>query len=171
MVKEIQATLPAIETCNAKNLQGEKEEVDSRVLMAFDAKERKRCQAGTYPQASDGMATVLTARWWMARSGDGASPVYCSVWINTRDGRSFSGHGKAGGYGYCKSSAAFQDALDSAGVELSALSEHYDAETRERTTGPRKRASVAGVGESAVREAAEAIARAAGYGRCPQVWV
>ena len=56
----------------------------------------------------------ITARWYMGRSKS-ASVVYCSLWIS---GSSIylGGHGKAGGYGCCKFSAAFAEALRSAGV-------------------------------------------------------
>lgn len=100
--KEQAATLPAEDTSNGKNLGDTKETVETRIMVA---KERT------------GMRVVVEARWYMARRSDGASPIYCSVWIQA-NGRYFAGHGKAGGYGYCKRSAAFQDALDSAGIKL-----------------------------------------------------
>lgn len=83
-------------------------------------------------------AQPVTVRWWMSRTADGASPVYCSIWT---DGG--AGHGRARGYGYDKRSAALAAALDSAGITLSK--------------------SIAGVGDSATREAVGAIARALGY--------
>ena len=52
-----------------------------------------------------------------------------------------SGHGKAGGYGYHKESAALQEAIESAGIKL--------------------RSPIDGAGDSAVRGAMEAINRAA----------
>lgn len=60
---------------------------------------------------------VVTARLWMSRSGDGASPVYCSIWATKPDFHT-GGHGKAGGYGYHKLSAALDDAITSAGIKL-----------------------------------------------------
>lgn len=85
--------------------------------------------------------TPVTVKVFMGRSSS-ASVVYCS--IGTHDGnRSFNGHGRAGGYGYCKKSAALADAIRNAGIELSQ--------------------SISGVGESAMRRAIEAIARALGF--------
>lgn len=78
---------------------------------------------------------VITARWYMGRSSS-ASTMLCSVWIHA-PGFHTSGSGKAGWYGYCKSSAAFADAITDAGIELSE--------------------PVHGVGSSAVIEACRAI--------------
>lgn len=74
-----------------------------------------------------------------------ASVAYCALWISGPNayGR---GAGKAGGHGYHKPSAALQDAISDAGITL-----------RERTN---KRATINGVGDSAMVEALEAIARA-----------
>ncbi len=91
---------------------------------------------------ADGMAEPIVARWYRAQSGDGYSPLRCSLWIKA-PGVSISGRGKAGGGGYNKMSAAFDDACTSAGVLL--------------------RDNVHGAGESAVREAMQAICRALGY--------
>ena len=66
--------------------------------------------------------------------------AYAAVWIYGNDIYA-SGTGRAGGYGYCKESAAVAEALARAGVTLS---DHID-----------------GRGLSAVREALEAVARAA----------
>jgi hypothetical protein len=66
-----------------------------------------------------------------------AQVAYACVWISARDVYSI-GKGKAGGYGYCKESAAIQEALEDAGIKL---------ETR-----------IDGVGESAIRGAIHAIA-------------
>lgn len=67
--------------------------------------------------------------------------AYCCVWLHTRDAYAI-GKGKAGGYGYCKESAAVDEALRSAGVQL----EHC----------------IHGVGINAVREALHAWARFVG---------
>ena len=82
---------------------------------------------------------VVTARWYMGRSRT-ASVVYCTIW--TESGRN-SGTGRASGYGYHKESAALAEACESAGITLSR--------------------DIAGVGESAIREAILAIGRALGY--------
>ncbi len=87
------------------------------------------------------IAEIIDARCWMGRSAS-ASTVYASIWIHTRD-KYGAGNGSAGGYGYHKESAAIASAIDSAGIELSR--------------------PINGVGESAVREALEAIARELGF--------
>lgn len=88
---------------------------------------------------------LATVRFWMARNADGASPVYCTAWVNGNgegvDG--CAGTGRANGYGYHKQSAALQSALDSAGVKLSSR--------------------IDGVGETAMKDALLAIGRAMGY--------
>lgn len=59
---------------------------------------------------------VVVARCYMGRSSS-ASVVYCSLWVHAGE-LHCSGKGSAGGYGYHKPSAALQDAISSAGVEL-----------------------------------------------------
>jgi hypothetical protein len=93
---------------HGRNLGTEKETVQTLTLVC----------AG---KGSDGalvLSTPIVARWYMARRGDGTSPVYCSVWINDGAGIDASGHGRARGYGYHKMSAALDAALASAGVHL-----------------------------------------------------
>lgn len=70
----------------------------------------------------------------------------------------YSGHGKAGGYGYHKESAAIAKALDSAGVEL-----YGTAYTGREDVDYTKRCYINGVGQSAVKGALFAIAHALGY--------
>jgi len=67
-----------------------------------------------------------------------AQVAYACVWISTKDAYSI-GKGRAGGNGYCKESAAIQDALEDAGIKLQTC--------------------IHGVGESAIKEAIHAIAR------------
>lgn len=146
------ATLPNAETHgdpqNAVNRSGDKETVQTLALMFFDASARKRShaqakEAGYDTNPHDGFATPIEARWYMGRSNS-ASTVYCSVWIRTRDGQRYiSGNGSAGGYGYDKFSAAFDDALRSAGVKL------------EKSCG--------GCGDGPMRKAMLAVAKACGY--------
>ena len=132
---------------NAKNLGGDKETIETTRLIVFSAKERKRKYAEAKlndwsPNPHDGFETAVDVRFYMGRSNS-ASTVYCSVWIRTADGDFISGHGSAGGYGYHKTSAAFQDAIDSAGIKLEA--------------------SVHGCGDRPMKRAMLAIARACGY--------
>ena len=90
---------------------------------------------------SKGLKEIITVRCYMGRSAN-ASVVYASLWITAPDYYG-SGTGKAGGYGYHKSSAAIGDAIKSAGVELSK--------------------DISGVGEGAIHEALKAIAEALGF--------
>lgn len=89
--------------------------------------------------ADGAFSEPITVCWYMARRSD-ASVVYCSIWLHGQG----SGHGSAGGGGYDKYSAALGDAIASAGIAL-------DKDIRGR-------------GESACREALEAIADAMGIG-------
>jgi len=59
---------------------------------------------------------VVTFRAYMGRSAS-ASVVYGSLWVNAGEFHC-SGKGSAGGYGYHKKSAALQDAITSAGLQL-----------------------------------------------------
>ena len=80
-----------------------------------------------------GRAFVTARIYWPG------STAYCALWINGADkwGR---GNGKAGGYGYHKSSAALGEAIRDAGIKLSQ--------------------SINGHGDEAMKYACEAIARA-----------
>ena len=123
----MKAQLTKTDCMNARNLGDKKETVKQAVLIA--------CKAGEFKEP-------ITVRWYMSRSGDGASPVYCALWVRCSP-YYVSGRGKAGGYGYHKASAAFQDACDSAGIELSQ--------------------PVDGRGNDMVREAILAIGEALGF--------
>ncbi|QDP50958.1 MAG: hypothetical protein Tp136DCM211861_3 [Prokaryotic dsDNA virus sp.] len=68
----------------------------------------------------------------------GSSKVYCLAWLSGPDEYG-SGHGSAGGYGYCKASAAMEVAIKLAGVDLSE--------------------NIGGRGETAMRDAALAVGR------------
>lgn len=132
---KIKAVLPAQAESNAKNLDGDKPRIDTIHAVAM----------------RDGEAiSAVEARFWFVSRGSGMQPVYCTIWVRTKSGEWHSGHGKAAGCGYHKASAALAAAIQSAGVKLyrgKAL-HHID-----------------GVGESAMREAMLAIAKAAGYSR------
>jgi hypothetical protein len=75
---------------------------------------------------------VIIRVYWPAQT------AYACAWISTKDSHAV-GKGKAGGCGYCKQSAAVDNALRDAGIQL----EH----------------SIHGVGEGAIRGALAAIAR------------
>jgi hypothetical protein len=60
------------------------------------------------------LAEIITLRWYRGRSNS-ANTIYCNLWL--RVGTMNSGHGAAGGGGYCKHSAAFDQAMRNAGIE------------------------------------------------------
>src|SRR5690606_12184309 len=64
----------------------------------------------------EGFSQPLDVRFY----GSGQT-VYCCIWGSIK-GDYFNGSGKAGGYGYDKESAAFAQALQSAGFNVSGLS-------------------------------------------------
>lgn len=135
---------------NAKNLSGDKEEVSRYQTIAYvRGGNRTHCR-------SEPFTNPVTVRCWMGRSSQ-ASTVYASIWVSTKDGKYTSGHGSAGGYGYCKESAAIDEAIKSAGIKLRGSPYNRAGDNS------RKPCSIAGVGQSAVRAAIEAITRAAGY--------
>jgi hypothetical protein len=78
--------------------------------------------------------------------------AYCSLWIHGRTGYG-RGQGQAGGGGYHKASAAMAAAIEDAGIVLTG-----DVYGRKRSNDV---ARIGGVGESAMLEALQAIARAA----------
>ena len=141
---------------NAINYGGQKETLSRFVVMDKTGKEFVDC------------------RVYMSRSRS-ASTVYASIWVHG-NGVYTSGKGSAGGYGYHKESAAIQDAITSAGIEL--YGDVYESshcwnygENRENTPTEiaafkrrlaKERACIGGVGESAVKTALLAIAKAAG---------
>lgn len=97
---------------------------------------------------------AVTARFYMARHSDGASPVRCALWVHGDADR--SGKGNASGYGYHKESGALDSAITSAGITL-----HGDPYGREADTD--KPCNIHGYGEAACEHALTAIAKAAGY--------
>jgi hypothetical protein len=141
----VKATLPKVSTDNARNYSNEKELIDYFKVVAF--------RNGEFFEPID-------CRCWMGRSNQ-ASTVYASIWINDRkNDRWYAGRGTAGGGGYHKQSAAIQEALTSAGVTL--YGSAYPPRNGQ-TENLNKQAHIDGVGETAVRAALEAIARALGY--------
>lgn len=75
--------------------------VDSYVLVAY--------------VNDEAMEEPVIVRWKRPASGYGT--IHCAVWVRLKEYR--VGYAKAGGYGYCKRSQAFADALKAAGVKLS----------------------------------------------------
>ena len=78
----------------------------------FDNKETVRTVYGVVGRQGV-VKQAVKVEWYMGRSSK-SSVVYCNIWV----GNVYSGTGKAGGGGYCKRSAAFSEALRSAGIEI-----------------------------------------------------
>ncbi len=78
-------------------------------------KELIRAYYGLYINKEGKIQNFIDARFFMGRSSQ-SSVVYCLLWIHG-DTQWGSGKGQAGGYGYDKTSAAFSEALDSAGIK------------------------------------------------------
>lgn len=127
---------------NGKNYADTKETISTMTLIA--------------PDANGDLCQPIIARFYMGRSRT-ASTVYCSLWVHGK-GVHTAGHGSAGGWGYHKASAALQEAMCSAGIELTGSP--YDSEHEDTKQEP---CSISGCGDSAMRSALVAIARAAGF--------
>ena len=120
---------------NAKNMNGEKELVQ-RIVIVDDAGSKQQ---------------IIDCRLYMGRSRN-ASAVYCSIWANghiNNDRVWITGHGKAGGYGYHKASAAMQNAITAAGFTLTDDNGYI--------------MPIDGRGDDPMRDAAIALAAALGY--------
>ena len=133
---------------NAKNLHGEKILADRYRLVAVADGERVQgeplielAHLDVYEGKSRHASTVYASVWVVAWNLVKA----CDEWR--------SGRGSAGGYGYCKASAAAAEALAAAGVRLTST----DAGGRERP------ADIGGAGESAIFAALFAVGTALGY--------
>jgi hypothetical protein len=146
MAATLRAILPVKGSMNAKNLGGKKEIVGQYKLIGL------RMAEGC-PQFNE----LVDLRLYMGKSSN-SSQVYASVWITGKDFYT-TGYGVAGGYGYCKRSASADSALSSAGIQL--LGTPYGRPNLDFT----EKASIHGVGESAIREAILAIGEALGYDR------
>ena len=105
---------------------------------------------------------LVAAYVWTGRSRS-ASTFYAAIWVTGSDADNrpwLSGSGRAGGWGYHKSSAALDSAIYSAGIELfgSAYSGHRDT-----PLDWSKKVHIDGVGDEAIERAIVAIGQAAGY--------
>ena len=139
-------SLPPARTDGSTLALASKEVIGRRAITVFDAARHQ--QMGEYRDGtSEGFKVPIRATWYMGKSAN-AERVYCAVQIYRKDNTHHHGEAYAGGGGYCKQSAAFEAALNDAGIRLS----------RE----------VSGVGMEAVREAMIAIADAVGYRRNPK---
>lgn len=117
--------------------------------------------------------SLVDARCYMGRSSQ-ASVVYACVWIKGGDTYR-SGRGNAGGYGYCKRSAAIAQALTAAGIELYGTNSinRWDYDNNRKYTPAelrkagrayaKRRFHFGGAGESAIRDALMAVAASLRY--------
>jgi len=87
---------------------------------------------------------LVVAAYWMMGKNSSATRVYCDVKIRLPGGAYRYGAGFVDGSGYHKESAALQEALDNAGIQLFDGSDRID---------------VSGTGERAMLEALLDIAR------------
>jgi hypothetical protein len=121
---------------------------------------------------------LVTVRWYMGGSSS-ASTVYCCLWVHGKE-YWISGKGQAGGYGYHKSSAALQDAITSAGINLvgnpykgteksfEETERYYENDELKyrRVTVKQdftKSCNIGGCGDTASEDAVKAICEALGY--------
>jgi hypothetical protein len=125
-----------------RNYSGEKMLVDEYILIAHDVHAYSN---GTLP-----VRELIDLRVWTG-SSPSASRYYASVWIGCNEIH-MAGHGWAGGYGYCKASAASAEALSKAGVKL--------VSDDDKTTY-----HLGGAGMSEIAKAMYAIGEALGYTR------
>ena len=80
--------------------------IEERNLIGYNANDNQK------------LRVIATARWYQSNHRS-AHVVYCCLWVYGKDNTEVgyrSGSGNAGGYGYCKRSAAFSDALSNAGL-------------------------------------------------------
>jgi len=89
----------------------------------------------------------VTVRVWKNAR---AERVYASIWVQHTTLCAGTGYAGGGGGGYDKTSAAIESAIESAGICIKSSETGLDAD-------------IAGRGDSATRDALEAIAKALGY--------
>lgn len=133
-----QIKFPGLSTHNARRPNGNKWLVQYYDVIAFD-----RNAAPSRPD--NGFTVPIQVSCWMSPSSS-SHVVYAAVWVFGRalgDYKSWSGSGKAGGYGYDKVSAAIDSAIRNAGI---ILPYHFG-----------------GAGEGKIKNALEDIAAALGY--------
>jgi len=111
---------------------------------------------------------LAVTRFYMSRSSN-ASVVYCCLWLHGNNGA--SGKGNAGGWGYHKESAALQEAITSAGIELfgtpyksgkQRTESHWNGTTGKTEVTPidyKRKARIGGCGSRAMEDALTDICR------------
>ncbi len=111
------------------NRNNERKECISRRVLVVTLPDGKPC-------------SKFEVNFFMSRSGDGASPVYCDIYFDACE-KWISGSGRAGGYGYHKESAAFADACNNCGLLIDR--------------------NISGVGNDAINQVLEAVAVKLGF--------
>lgn len=110
--------LPAVaNVSNGKNFKGEKPLWHSLKLLVLPTASQIKKHNLYFAEAGPRITELAELCVWGPASRSG-SRVYATVWVYA-NGYHVSGHGTAGGYGYCKASAACGAALRSAGFTLS----------------------------------------------------
>lgn len=116
--------------------------------------------------------TVITCRTYTKGRGN---TVYASLWVHRIADKNkpidwqygeTSGRGQAGGWGYHKASAAVEEAIRSAGIELwgSPYARPVNGDSPAVTRAMlKKHAYIGGCGDSSIESALSAIAYAAGF--------
>jgi len=105
-----------------RNRQINLEVVDSNGKMTVPSKpviEERHLICAAPDGTKANMDVMVIARWYMSARSD-AQMIYCCIWVYGKDNTKVgyrSGSGNAGGYGYCKRSAAFAEAFHNAGFK------------------------------------------------------
>lgn len=131
-------------------------------IMAINPKNGAKIMTFAYDYSKSSVCTGYLALWFDA--GKAAIKDVEALDSYRHGDRLFGatfGQGKAGGYGYCKMSAAFQAALNAANIEI--FGDIYGSDTEKlRKKEPVR---IAGVGERAVEQAMLAICHAVGFNK------
>ena len=127
-----------------------KAKFNKNAKQSFNAKHRKETLYEAYRVIDGDFNTVLDCRVYGSRS-----TAYACLWVYGKGDFYAKGSGKAGGWGYHKTSAAVDDAIDSAGFEL------YGSPYIGREQNYKKRCNISGVGDTAIETALMAIAKTA----------
>jgi hypothetical protein len=128
-----------------------KAKFNKNAKQSFNSKHRKDVLKEAYTVLDGDFKTVVDCRVYGA-----GSTAYACLWVYGKGNFYASGSGKAGGWGYHKTSAAVDDAIASAGFELYG-SPYNDGKEQNY----KKRCNISGVGDSAIEAALMAIAKTA----------
>lgn len=157
--KKIRAILPPGPTQGGSFAKRDLPDCTTRVLVAATRfQPLNLIQYESRMGASRGASTVH-GFLWVRRFGDGVKPLAIKRGESVPFAYTNSGTGKAGGYGYHKDSAAFQECLNNAGIIL----EGRGGRLGEGRTW--QRLNVGGGGSSCIDAALYAIGESLGFSR------